>query len=78
MKQKSIATIHQQTLDLLSALSRRTATTDAIVDHVIRTHNRYLDRICRAFGATHISVLTARQLRKPVVHAVYTSQSSDE
>ena len=78
MKQKSIATIHQQTLDLLSALGRRTATTDAIVEHVIRTHNRYLARICRAFGATHISVLTARQLRKPVGHAVYTTPASNE
>lgn len=78
MKRKSIATIHQQTLELLSALGRRPATTDAIVEHVIRTHNRYLDRICRALGATHISVLTARQLRKPVGHAVYTTPSSSE
>lgn len=78
MNQKSIAAIHQQTLDLLSALSRRTATTDAIVEHVIRTHNHYLDRIRRAFGATHISVLTARQLRKPVDHAVYTTPASNE
>lgn len=78
MKQKSIATIHQQTLDLLSAFGRRAATTDAIVEHVIRTHNRYIDRIRRAFGATHISVLTARQLRKPVDHAVYTTPASNE
>lgn len=70
---KSIAQIHQQTLDLAARLFDRKYTLDRTVNMVYRAHNRYLKNIAALNGVTSVSSLTSIQWMKPYPKSVYAN-----
>lgn len=73
MKLKSLAQIHQQTLDILSRLSVRPHTTSAHMDRIVRIHNRYIENACRLFGVLDASQLTADEFNSGLPRCVYAT-----
>lgn len=68
---KSIARIHQQTLDILARMSRRPHTTRESMDKVIRIHNGYLRAAAGCFGHLECATLTPSQINASLTLSQY-------
>lgn len=63
---KSLTRIHQQTLDILSGMHRRSHTLPATLDRVIDIHNRYVSNILCLFGVSGMMQLTQVERDSPL------------
>lgn len=65
---KSLATIHQQAIRLLSHV----AGNHTRAERIVQTHNRYVANICASFGIIHPYTLTYKQHHTAVSPDIYT------
>lgn len=71
---KSFSRIHQQAINILLRITPGNDPRNHRRFHaaVIDAHNRYLDNICKAFGAKNPAHLTISQYHRPVSREIYT------
>lgn len=74
MKRKSIAEIHQQTLDIIARLGMRRHTSSESFLSIMEIHNRYIRNICDYFGVNHPSVLSDTELALPIPATTYATK----
>lgn len=71
---KTIAQIHQQTIDILNRMHSRKCTLPMSLDKVVEIHNRYFDNIAKAFNATGADFFGLSQWTEPVPTIIYAKQ----
>lgn len=68
---KSLAQIHQQTLDIFCRLDARKHTLTTTIDKLTQIHNHYAENIAAYFGIISAAYLTVPQWNRPFPRNIY-------